>query len=168
MASDTEWIEEFEMNDQQYCDFYKETVSCVGLFLLYVNKDNVLSHVKKDTVSLSEGVLTKDELIHILRTYMLYDGKKYRPLSIIKYNCDLEPADVPTYLSDTKRFDFLHVEGKIDKISFNDTITLFHSLNSLSVIFHENWNAWRNRTKRVHMRKKKGRRNKTKRILYAL
>lgn len=165
MAFDTSWILEFEETDKKYNDFYTEPIESVKLFILYVSKNNHLFHIKKDIASLENGCLPKDLLIKILKKYMQYNGKKYRPISILKYNINLEPEDVEIYIKDDRNFNFLNIEKKIDTIYFDDTITLFQNINSIYIIFHESWRSWYNKTKKIYIKNKKNhRKTKNKRL----
>ena len=44
---DTNWIKEFEQDEEIYKDFYKDPIESVRVFLLYVDKKNNLFHIKK-------------------------------------------------------------------------------------------------------------------------
>ena len=49
---------------------------------------------------------------------MYHNKKKYRPISLLKYNIDIGPLEVNTYLKNEANFDFLTVEksnrGEVD------------------------------------------------------
>ena len=171
MAPDISWIKQFETEDEEYKDFYSEPVDSVRLLLLYVSKKNYLFHIKKDTVVLENNCLSKDSLIEILRTYMKHNNKKYRPISILKYNINLEPEEVELYVKDSNNINFLSAEKSIDSIHFEDSIALFQNLNSIYIIFHENCKSWHNKTKKIYIRNirkcqkhKKQRKTKSKRL----
>ena len=145
---DTKWIEEFEKEDSLYKDFYKEQIQNIRLIMVYVDTNNSISFVRRSSISLEEGILKKQNLIALLKEYMYYNKKKYRPISLLKYNIDIGPDEVNSYLKTPTDYDFLSVEKKIDDI------------NSLYIIFHESWNSFHNRTKKIYIKKKlkKGRR----------
>ena len=171
MAPDISWIKQFETEDEEYKDFYSEPVDSVRLLLLYVSKKNYLFHIKKDTIVLENNCLSKDSLIEILRTYMKHNNKKYRPISILKYNINLEPEEVELYVKDSNNINFLSAEKSIDSIHFEDSIALFQNLNSIYIIFHENCQSWHNKTKKIYIRNirkcqkhKKQRKTKSKRL----
>ena len=48
MELSTDWISEFELEDKDYKQFYKEKVNSVKVYFLYVNKEHSLFHVKKN------------------------------------------------------------------------------------------------------------------------
>lgn len=171
MTPDISWIKQFETEDEEYKDFYSEQIDSIRLLLLYVSKKNHLFHVKKDTVLLENNCLSKDLLIEILRKYMKYDNKQYRPISILKYNIHLEPEEVELYVKSENNIDFLHAEKSINNIHFEDSIAFFHNLNSIYIIFHENCKSWQNKTKKIyirnikkHQQQKKHRNTKSKRL----
>ena len=171
MAPDISWIKQFETEDEEYKDFYSEPVDSVRLLLLYVSKKNYLFHIKKDTIVLENNCLSKDSLIEILRTYMKHNNKKYRPISILKYNINLEPEEVELYVKGDNNINFLSAEKSIDSIHFEDSIALFQNLNSIYIIFHENCKSWHNKTKKIYIRNirkcqkhKKQRKTKSKRL----
>lgn len=157
---DTKWIEEFEKEDSLYKDFYKEQIQNIRLIMVYVDTNNSISFVRRSSISLEEGILKKQNLIALLKEYMYYNKKKYRPISLLKYNIDIGPDEVNSYLKTPTDYDFLSVEKKIDDIKYADSISLFHNINSLYIIFHESWNSFHNRTKKIYIKKKlkKGRR----------
>jgi len=171
MAPDISWIKQFETEDEEYKDFYSEPVDSIRLLLLYVSKKNYLFHIKKDTIILENNCLSKDSLIEILRTYMKHNNKKYRPISILKYNINLEPEEVELYVKGDNNINFLSAEKSIDSIHFEDSIALFQNLNSIYIIFHEDCKSWHNKTKKIYIRNirkcqkhKKQRKTKSKRL----
>ncbi len=161
---DMDWITEFEKVDSLYKDFYKEQLDSARLFMVYVDNRNNISFVKRSTATLDKGILKKANLISILKEFMYHNKKKYRPISLLKYNIDIGPLEVNKYLKKGSNYDFLTIEKNINDIVFNDSISLFHDINSLYIIFHASWNSFHNRTKKIYIKKKLKRgRRKTKR-----
>ena len=162
MELDIGWIEEFEKDEELYKDFYKDRIETVPIVVLYIDKKNHLFYIKKDRVIVQNNTLEKKQLVQLMREYMLHNEKKYRPISILKWNINMEPEEVPVYLKDTSKFDFLTVEKKIDNITFDDTINLFHNVNGLYIVFHESWKSFNNKTKKIYIKGKKLKLRKTK------
>ena len=104
----------------------------------------------------------KESLMKIIKENMFHNQKKYRPISILKWNIDMEPEDISSYLKESSKFNFLTVERKIDTIKFEESINLFHNINSLYIVYHESWKSFNNRTKKIYIGKKKLNRRKTK------
>jgi hypothetical protein len=58
------------------------------------------------------------------------------------------------YLRNEKKFDFIKSIRNINSVEFEDSINLFHNLNSLYLVFHERWKLLENKTKKVYLNKK--------------
>jgi hypothetical protein len=151
---DTTIIDEFEKDDELYNDFYKDKIEQINLYILYVDNNNDLFHIKKDTATLNNGKLEKDDLKNLIRQYIKYQNKKYRLISLLKWNITIEPEEISDYLRNDKKFDFIKSIRNINSVEFEDSINLFHNLNSLYLVFHERWKLLENKTKKVYLNKK--------------
>ena len=152
---DIGWIAEFEKDEEIYKDFYKDKLETVKVFYLYVDSKNSIFHIKKEILTLENSEITKDTLITLLKENMTYNKYKYKPISILKWNINMEPEDVSSYLRNNSKYNFLNVEDKIDTITFDDSINLFHSVNSLYIVFHESSKSFNNKTKKIYIKQKK-------------
>ena len=74
MDLDTDWIEEYEKMEGEYNDFYKEQLESVNLFLVYVNRENEVFHIKNENILLEDGVLKKENLIYLIREHRIYNA----------------------------------------------------------------------------------------------
>lgn len=146
------WEEDFEIEDEPYKDFYKETQDNINIYFIYINSENEIIRTKKEKFILDENKITKSLLIEILKKNMIVKNKKYKPISLIKYNVLLEPDEVQEYIYNFDSFDFMFIETMIDKIEWAKTITLFQNINSLHILFYEKkkTNA---KTKRIFINK---------------
>ncbi|MAR50808.1 MAG: hypothetical protein CML42_06760 [Rhodobacteraceae bacterium] len=131
------WEEDFEIDDKPYKDFYKENQDNMNIYFIYINSDNEIIRTKKEKFILDENKLTKSLLIEILKKNMFIKKKKYKPISLIKYNVLLEPDEVQEYIYNSDSYDFMFIETMIDDISWEKTITLFQNINSLHILFYE-------------------------------
>ena len=99
---------------------------------------------------------------------MNYNNKKYRPISLLKWNMDLEPDLLIKYLKDELDdvdSDFINIESEIKDIKFKETINILQDINSLYILFHESWKSYNNRSKKIYIKNNKLKRNnKTKRL----
>jgi len=151
---DTSWIDEFEKDDKYYSHFYKEDVSSIKIQSIYVNNSNEIQNMKQDKYKMSVlNELTRDELFNLLLNKSYHNNKRYTLLSILKYNIDIEPVHVKSFLragsgagaganaganagagADSN---FLTKHTNIDTISFKKTIRMFNDLNSIIFVFIE-------------------------------
>jgi hypothetical protein len=162
---DTSWINDFEKIDKDYETFYLEDLQYVNLTILYINNVNEISKIKEEKFFMkTPNVISREEIIGILKRNNNQNKKTFHMMTILKYNIDLEPLEVRKFLLDKDKgkiddFQYLSVIKYVDEIHWNKSITMFHNINNLYIIFYENVdttntqkdNNAKNKTKRVYM-----------------
>jgi len=149
---DIEWLKDFETIDNEYKDYYTENLSFICCNLIYINNTNEIEKIKKEKFLLkTPGIMQKEELLTIIKRNLLLDGgpKKYKLLSILKFNVNFEPMHLKTFLksqkprpkthndNDSLTSPYLQIIKNIDNIAFEKSISLFHDINELIIIFNE-------------------------------
>jgi len=151
---DTSWIDDFKKTENNYNEFYKEPVTSINIFLLYVNKDNELEHIHSDKCLLNENGLFKREIIiSFIKRYQLLFSINYKLLSLLKYNIDLDPLEINDFINEDAQVSnqrFLHSEKYLEDIHFKESIHMFQDLNALFFLFYEDKPKFNN-TKRVKL-----------------
>ena len=133
-----DWIKNFENNDMLYQDFYKDDLYYINLRVIYINRNNEIDRMTHESFLMNTpNYVLREEILGILKKMTLNDDKKYSLLSILKYNILLEPDDIKLYLNDKNGENYLSIIKNIDDIVFNKSITMFHDLNDLILIFYE-------------------------------
>ena len=148
---DANWIEEFEKIDNHYEIFYKEDVSFLYLRYIYIDSSNEIQSIKEETVFLkTPNILSRDELIGILKKHSFLNKNRYSVTSILKYNIYLESKDVQHFLAADRPTSYLSLIKNIDSIPFEKTITMFQDMNEIIIIFNEkSASINQNQTKRI-------------------
>ena len=132
---DTSWIKEYQDKEKNYNEFYKEPVSSIKLFFIYVNKDNIIEFLKKEDKILNNNSISREELIKIIKEKQIVGEYKYKLISLLKYNIDIDPENIEDMLyNDSYNENFLNIEKNLDTIKFNDTIRILQDLNSIYLI----------------------------------
>jgi hypothetical protein len=155
---DDEWINEFEKTDKLYEDFYKDDLYYINLRIIYINRENEIDKIKNESLLLTnKNNISHEEIFGILKNNSIDNERKYSLLSILRYNIILEPDDVKNYLLNKENPDFLSVIKNIDAISFEKSISMFHDLNDVILIFYEKSNEivkreTNNNTKKIYLR----------------
>ena len=158
---DESWIDDFDQVEKLYNGLYTEQLQNVLVYFLYVNMHNELFHIKKNQLEINDCKLSKEHLVFLLKKNQIYNNKKFHPITIMKYNINLKPRDIMHYLKHTGEYSFLSFETNINAISWEDSIPLFHDLNSLFIVYAENVKG-KNTTKKVYIRRKNRRKTKRK------
>ena len=134
-------IEKIKKAEQAYNDFYKEPVTSIAVYFLYVSKANELQHVKTSRCLLAEnGVLKREIIISFIKRYQHKFAIKHKLLSLLRYNIDLEPNEITDFLEediDLNDSRFITSEKYLNDVIYKETINMFQDLNALYFIFYE-------------------------------
>lgn len=140
---DTDWIENFNKIDEEFKNYYCEDLPFVKINSLYINSENEIDMVKEEKIILkTPSLLSKEELLQIIKQNCFISGQKYSLLGILKYNIDIEPKNLKhlfkyqTNKNESNQL-FLTSLKNIDDIKFEKSITMFHDINQLFILFHQ-------------------------------
>ena len=166
MELDNNWINDYELKEINYNDFYKDDIKYIKIYYLLINRKLTLENIYEENFFLeSKNKLKKHELISIVNKYKevnIKSNKKIKLLSLLKYNIDIDSDEVVNYLkNDTEDTVFLDSLKNLNDIDFKQSISMFEDLNSLFCVFIES-NETSNQTKRIvlHSKNKKTKKNK--------
>lgn len=122
-----------------------------------------------------ESYLSKEQLIYYIAKHMKYNSIRYKVLSIIKLNFDINEDELDDFLElqnnkltiiEENEFlnnpikEFLKFENGINDLKFNDTCVCLQELNELFIVYYEEQN---NEKKYINKREKMNK-NQTKKI----
>ena len=134
---DDEWINNFEKTDKLYQEFYKDDVYYINLRAFYINRENEIDKIKNETLLMkSPNIISREEIIEILKKKSVDDERRYTLLSILRYNINLEPDEVKNYLLTRENKEYLSVIKNIDTVVYEKTINMFQDLNDLIFIYY--------------------------------
>lgn len=149
---DDTWIREFENTDKLYKDFYKDNIYYINLRVIYVNRGNEIDKIKQESFLMSKpNVITREEILSIIKRNAVEHHKRYSLLSILKYNILLDPDHVKYYLHNSVNQEYLTVVKNIDHIPFEKSISMFQDINDLILIFYEKSKS-ESMTKKVYVK----------------
>jgi hypothetical protein len=161
---DDSWIRDFEQSDEPYREFYKEDIFYLNINVIYVNKLNNIEKINKEIFIMKDkNIVSREEIIGLIKRNSIANGNHYSLLSISKYNITLNPEDVYFFLETNDiqySNQFFTILKHIDAIIFEKTITMFQDLNTLFMIFYEKNNdklhshdQTNNFTKKIYLKK---------------
>jgi len=148
---DTSWLKKFKKTENRYNHFYKEPLTSVRLYLLYIDKNKTLTSVDTIRCALDENnSLKRDRLIALIKYYQLRAGINYKLNSLLRYNIDLNPDEINNYINEVNASGlFLKAEKYLEDIHYNDSIQMFQKLNALYFIYFEDTHASTGQTKKI-------------------
>ncbi len=136
---DNDWISDFEKIDKDYKYFYNEDLHFLKIHSIYINIKNEIEHLKEETLLMhnNNNILSRDNLLGILKNNAFIYGKRYSVLSLLKYNIDIHSSNVKNYIKEEESQSFLSIIKNIDDVVFNQTINMFQDLNDIIILFYE-------------------------------
>lgn len=138
---DSNWLDEYEKIAKDYSMFYAEELTFIKTHYIYINDKTEIEKIKEDQLLLkTPGLLTREELITTIKTHSVCNQHKYSILSILKYNLNMEPRYLKNFMK-TKNakagYQFLHSIDHIENIKFDKSITFFHDINELFILYYQ-------------------------------
>ncbi len=148
---DISWIQQFEKTDNEYKIYYAEDITFIIVHYIYLNIDNEIEKIKEEKILLKiPGTILRDELISIIKHNLISNEMKYSLMSILKFNIHLEPIHLNTFLKNHTECGTLQSIKNIDTIKFNKSISMFHDINNLFILFYPKTKSeTKNKTKRT-------------------
>lgn len=159
---DTSWINEFDAIDNDYKSYYSEPLEFINMNCIYLNEANEIINVHEEKVIfINKGILSREEIVGLIKRNSIIDiGKikekadKYSLMSILVFNINIEPENLKTFFKNNKTKDkrddkrndksgkdpcigsqFLNSIKTIDTIVFDKSISMFHDINNLYLVF---------------------------------
>jgi len=135
---DSKWITNFDKNDKLYEDYYKDNIYYIGIHFIYIDKLYNIEKIREEMFIMSNpNIVTREEIIGLLKRNSIDDNKKYQLLSMLKFNITLESRDINIFLQEdgNNGVNYLNSIRNIDSIIFDKTINVFQDLNSLIFVF---------------------------------
>ena len=174
---DTTWINDFEALEKDYNSYYNEDLAFIYINYVYINNKNEIINISKDKYLFNKpGILSREELVGLIKHNTIHNTVKYSLLSLLKYNIDFEPIHLKTFLRSKDKhigINYLKSISNIDTIVFEKSISLFHDINNLFIIFIDKSSSTnlylvkpRQMTKRVYIHGWTNSQKRTKRNLF--
>jgi hypothetical protein len=143
---DTSWLQEFQKMDKNGIGYYTtENLLFIKVHYIYVNEKQEITNLYEEKYLFKKpNVLLKEDLIGLIKRNNVVNSKKYSLLSILKYNINVEPHNLKTFFkaknSNSKQTNnngdpYLQSIKNIDDVFFDKSMTMFHDLNDLIIIF---------------------------------
>lgn len=143
---DDSWVTEDSLdwiNDDIYDKYNTEPITSLNVNLVYINANNEIEKIIEEYITLNQvGTIERDELIRMVKRWRTSNNIKYKLLSLLVYIVDLQPDNIKKFLSNnvedvkTSYNNFLKPLTKFDLVNLKKSISLFHDLNGITIIYH--------------------------------
>ena len=110
---------------------------------IYINNGDEIERVLENKLILkTPGTISKEEILGLIKHNMICNEVKYSLLYLLKFNINLEPIYLKTFIKSKEPLvnignQFIQSIKNIDEIKLDKSISMFHDLNDLLIIFHD-------------------------------
>ena len=147
---DTSWIDSYEEEEKYYNMFYPEPNKNIKVNILYINKNKELEKINEKKINLTiENVIRKEEWIKLIKDSEKFDKKKYKLISVLIYNLNLENRELKNFLHNTEKYDFMTNLKHLDNYELVSTINCLQDINNIYIVLMEEDKKTGSNTKRV-------------------
>ena len=142
---DLAWTDEYFRTTEGGVTYEPELMDKITVKIVYTNVQNEIFHTLDKEVKLhidkNESCLYEKDLIKLIRNHRDFENKRYKCDSIVKYFINTDPQTVIDNIQD-QDFEFKSSEcfSSFDipkTISFTPCLFIFHSINTIYILFRE-------------------------------
>jgi hypothetical protein len=145
---DTSWIQEHDRLSTINENYLREPMDSISVYYVYINRNQYIEKIISDKLPLSlsedktHSYLSKETLLQIIQSRKIKTSfSKYKLTDVVSYLVDLEPENIQSF-SNTDNLEqttpsFFKIRSFMDDIQFNNSIFIFHGVNSIYFLFEE-------------------------------
>ena len=141
---DISWIKEHEKVMNINNQIIKEPMGEITIHFIYLNTKNYIEKifVEKEILKEKAGSISKERILKIVQSNRENkNNKKYRLFDLLLFNINLEAENIPWFSSGDNHTNennkFFSILPIFNDIKISDSLFIFHSINSLYIIYKE-------------------------------
>ena len=162
---DTSWVENYIKEDTEKDLIKSIDIDTIKVFFVYINSNHIQNIKHIDFELDKTNILSKEELLGLIKKYSINNSIKYSYYSTLIYNISLESSEVENYIDlddekDTEE-NFLKSTSSINDINLKPCIHFFHDLNTIIILF-KTINTSQNITKKIYIKSSKSKKKQTR------
>ena len=149
---DTDHLDNYREREKQFIEqanLTKESLSKINVWNLYINKRHHLEKIKINELPI-ETITDKASITDYIKSKCTDETIKYKLLSVLKYNIELEKDQVQDYMNEEYHPNYLEALRSLENIEFKDGLNIFEDLHTLFILYYEKSSF--NVTKRVRFK----------------
>jgi|TARA_Y100000591_G_scaffold325195_1_gene345790 hypothetical protein len=166
---DEKIILDYIKKEKQFDIFYKNKVSKINIFFIYIVNNKIVK-INKDETEIENKILPANKIKELYFKFKNYDNKTFSLSKLLQFNFNITHEKINNFADNEQKIfnsemfknNFIKKYSDIKDIYWEDTINYFESLNSVYFIYTYNKN---NKTKKIWLnlkKKQKNKQNKTK------
>jgi hypothetical protein len=144
--SDQESDQEYEKKpikvpEIDYSKMFKEVkiLNNIKTYITYINSDNEIEIINQKKIYLNndDNIVTRNQLIEVIKNSQKKHNIKYKLISIMVYNIHVTPESLPSYIENPNDFISLYTLNRIESFELQPTLRLLKKYNGIYFFFFE-------------------------------
>lgn len=142
---DLSWLDQYIKTTEGGVTYLPEIMNKIKMKILYINNQNeIIKVIKKDIpleIKNNESFISENTLINYIHKYRDFNNNRYQCVNILKYHICMDPQTIFENIHNDK-FTFsdescFYSYDLPCNISFPPSLFIFHSVNTVYLIFNE-------------------------------
>ena len=130
-----------EVPEIDYSKMFKEVkiLNNIKTYITYINSDNEIEtiHQKKLFLNNEDNIVSRNQLIEVIKNSQKKHNVKYKLISIMVYNIHVTPESLPSYIENPNDFISLYTLNRIESFELQPTLRLLKKYNGIYFFFFE-------------------------------
>ena len=144
--SDQDSVQEYEKEpikvpEIDYSKMFKEVnvLNNIKTYITYINSDNEIEIINQKKIYLNndDNIVTRNQLIEVIKNSQKKHNIKYKLISIMVYNIHVTPESLPSYIENPNDFISLYTLNRIESFELQPTLRLLKKYNGIYFFFFE-------------------------------
>jgi hypothetical protein len=134
-------IEPIKIPEIDYSKMFKEVtvLNNIKTYITYINSDNEIEIINQKKIYLNndDNIVTRNQLIEVIKNSQKKHNIKYKLISIMVYNIHVTPESLPSYIENPNDFISLYTLNRIESFELQPTLRLLKKYNGIYFFFFE-------------------------------
>jgi hypothetical protein len=133
--------EPIKIPEIDYSKMFKEVkvLNNIKTYITYINSDNEIDIINQKKICLNndDNIVTRSQLIEVIKNSQKKHNVKYKLISIMVYNIHVTPESLPNYIENPNDFISLYTLNRIESFELQPTLRLLKKYNGIYFFFFE-------------------------------
>jgi hypothetical protein len=133
--------EPIKVPEIDYSKMFKEVkvLNNIKTYITYINSDNEIEIINQKKIFLNnvDNIVTRSQLIEVIKNSQKKHNVKYKLISIMVYNIHVTPESLPNYIENPNDFISLYTLNRIESFELQPTLRLLKKYNGIYFFFFE-------------------------------
>jgi hypothetical protein len=142
---DISWVQEQEKLQHIHENYFKEPMTMIDIFFIYINTNGYIEKVNYLQQDLSfdnnSSIIHNNNIIQLIEQHKYLSNNKYKIQDVLLYNVSLNPENIQSYSRDEdilkSSSKFLEPLSIVHDFVIPPSIFIFHKINSIFFIFKQ-------------------------------